>query len=257
MSKLIAPPKDGPAVLVYDIETSPSLVYTWGNWNTNVVATKKDWEILSFAYKWLGQSRIGFECKRGEKDDKRLVGRLHSLFDQADVVVAHNGDKFDQKKAATRFMFHGYGPPSPYQQIDTLKETKRYFNHYSNALKELGRYHQIGDKVHHTGIDLWLGCMADDPKMWRVMEKYNRRDVALLEQLYHSLLPWIGTPGRQGHPNMGFWKEGLACPKCGSDNVIKRGFHRTSVSVYQTIQCRDCTGYSRLRRREESGVEAT
>lgn len=249
MSEML-PPKQGPAILLYDIETSPSLVYTWTNWQTNVVATKEDWQILSFAYKWLGSTRTGFVSRQGQKDDKLVVKSLHALFDQADVVIAHNGDKFDQKKAATRFLFHGFPPPSPFQEIDTLKEAKRYFSHYSNSLNELSRYHSLGEKVHHTGIELWLECMADNPRYWKLMEKYNRQDVALLEQLYLALLPWIGSPGRRGHPNRGHWsKDSMVCPKCGSHNLIRRGWHRTSFSEFQTWQCKDCGGYSRGRQR--------
>jgi hypothetical protein len=33
--------------------------------------------------------------------------------------------------------------------------------------------------------------MADDPKAWALMGRYNRQDVKLLEKLYVALLPWI------------------------------------------------------------------
>ena len=250
-----------PRILLYDIETTPSLVYTWGQWQTNVVATAKDWEILSFAWKWLDKKQVGFVSMEGAKNDKHVVKTLWQLLDEADIVIAHNGDKFDQKKANARFMKWGLGPPSPYQSIDTLKEARRSLSHYSNSLNELGRYHELGHKIEHTGIQLWLDCMADDPKAWKLMKKYNMQDVRLLERVYLTLRPFIGTPGRAAHPNLGLWKPGeLVCGKCASHNVIKRGFHRTTVSVFQTLYCRDCTGYSRIRVRESQangqGVQA-
>lgn len=240
-----------PRILLYDIETAPSLVYTWEQWDANVLATKEDWYILCVAYKWLDEKTIHFIDNNGRKNDKPIVKQLHKLFDEADIVVAHNGDRFDAKKANARFMRHGFGPPSPFKQIDTLKEARRHFLHYSNKLGELGRYHTLGAKTPHTGIDLWLGCMAGDAAAWKTMRKYNIHDVELLEKLYLKLRPWIGTPGKQAHPNMGFWAEGkLVCTKCGSENVIKRGTHRTAVSEFQTLQCKECKGYSRLRKRE-------
>jgi uncharacterized protein YprB with RNaseH-like and TPR domain len=240
-----------PRILLYDIETTPSLVYTWSHWNTNVIATAKDWEILSFAWKWLGTKKVSFASTQGAKNDKHVVKMLWQLLDEADIVIAHNGDKFDQKKANTRFMKWGLGPPSPYQSIDTLKEVRRSLSHYSNSLNELGRYHELGHKIEHTGVQLWLDCMAGDPKAWKLMEKYNRQDVLLLEKVYLTLRPFIGIPGRAAHPNLGLWKPGeLVCTKCASSDVVKRGFHRTLVSLYQTIYCKNCTGYSRIRVRE-------
>ena len=239
-----------PNILLLDIETAPSLVYTWGQWNTNVIATKEDWYILSFAYKWFNEKPIEFIHNRGRKNDKPIVKKLHALYDKADIIIAHNGDRFDTAKANTRFLRWGLGPPSPYQSIDTLKEVRRNFNHYSNALNELGRYHQLGVKEKHTGIQLWLDVMAGDEKAMADMERYNKRDVALLEDVYKILRPWMGTPGKKGHPNLGHWAEGLVCVNCGSDRLIKRGFHRTSASVFQTLQCKECGHYSRSKTRE-------
>jgi hypothetical protein len=240
-----------PRILLWDVETTPSLVYTWGQWQTNVIATKQDWYLLSFAYKWYGEKAVHFVHNQGKKNDKPVVKALHALLDEADIVVAHNGDKFDQSKANTRFMRWRLGPPSPYQSIDTLKEVRRQFNHYSNALNELGRYHQLGVKEKHTGIQLWLDCMGGDEKAMADMERYNKRDVLLLEDVYKILLPWIGTPGKRGHPNMNHWSDGtLVCSRCGSERVIKRGFHRTALSVFQTVECKECKGYSKLRQRD-------
>lgn len=270
------PPK-GPAILLYDIETAPSLCWVWSQWNTNVVDTEQDWYLLAFAYRWFGQKPIGFVAINQDPDftpdtdqDRHVAERLHALIDAADIVVAHNGDRFDQKKAAARFLRNGLGPVSPYRSIDTLKEARRHFSHYSNALKELGRFHELGGKVPHTGFDLWRGCMRGDPKAWRLMERYNRQDVELLEAVYLKLRPWIGTPGTAAHPNLGHWdlkakKDGRpVCPKCGHDRLQSRGYHRTHVSEYRTWWCNPdtggCGGYSRTRKRDpqylEGGVEA-
>jgi hypothetical protein len=196
MIGLAGPPVAGPKVLIYDIETAPAAAWVWSAYKTNILGMKQDWYLLSFAYKWLGQKGTHFvslpqdpSFTSGSTDDLWVAARLASLFDAADVVIAHNGDNFDQKKANARFLYHGIDPPSPYQQIDTLKEARRYFNNYQNSLKELGRIYTKEDKMSHEGFDLWLGCMAGDPEKWATMEKYNRQDVRVLERLYRRLLP--------------------------------------------------------------------
>lgn len=265
---LIAPPpEDGPRILLYDLETTPSLCWVWNQYQTNVIATEKDWSILCFSYKWLGQDEIHFVSVYQDPDfepdslnDRYVVERLHALFDQADVLVAHNGDKFDKRKSNARFLYYGMDPPSPAQTIDTKKEAARYSANYSNSLSELGRLLKIGKKVEHRGFELWRECMRGDPKAWAEMEEYNRGDIALLEALYYRLRPWIGSPGHAGGTNFGLWSQDqLTCPKCGSHHLIKRGTYRTKFSEWQALQCVDCRGYSRTRKRElrdDGGVGA-
>ena len=45
-------------ILIYDLETSPNQGYTWGKYEQNVIQFTKEWELLSFAYKWLGEKKV-------------------------------------------------------------------------------------------------------------------------------------------------------------------------------------------------------
>ena len=47
--------KEGLKILIVDIETTPLTSYTWGIYEQNVIKVVKDWKILCFAYKWLGE----------------------------------------------------------------------------------------------------------------------------------------------------------------------------------------------------------
>src|SRR6266487_356449 len=192
-----------PRILLFDIETAPSLGWVWEKWETNVLAFKTQWYILSFAYKWLGEKRIHTHAlpdftifTKDREDDSGLVRELWSLLDRADIVVGHNGDRFDLRKSNARFIVHGLAPPSPYKSIDTLKIARRHFNFTSNRLDDLGQYLSVGRKLAHTGVHLWLGCMRGDEKSWTMMRRYNAQDVALLERVYLKLRPWA-----TGHPN--------------------------------------------------------
>lgn len=263
---LVGPPtEDGPAILIYDIESAPALAYVWGAYDQNILSVKEHWYILCFGYRWLGEKGrkvhvvdLEEEQKKGPArrtdSDLYVAERLQALFDRADIVVAHNGDKFDQRKASSRFLYHGLQPPSPYQQVDTLKIARREFANFQNGLDPLGEYLDLGKKMPTGGFGLWLGCMNGDPTMWRKMRQYVRRDVLLLESLYKRLLPWSGRPGKPANPNMGHWSDDEVCSLCGrKGTLIRRGVHRTTVSEFQTVQCSvargGCSGYSRMRKR--------
>jgi len=233
-----------PKVLLFDIETAPNLAYVWGKYEQDVIAFKEEWHLLSFAYKWLGESEIHCVTMQGQKTDRQLAQKLRDLFDKADVVIAHNGDAFDIKKARARFAFHGLKPPSTFATVDTLKITRKYFNLNSCKLNDLGLYFKLGEKVKHTGFDLWLGCLQNRADSWRLLEKYNKQDVVLLEKVYKKLLPWM-----ERHPNMALLSDRKGCPKCGSVKVVKDGVRANSMALQQQWKCRSCKGYFLTRRK--------
>jgi len=235
-----------PKVLFFDIETAPNLAYVWGKYEQDVIAFKSEWYLLSVAYKWLGDNEVHCLTIKGKKgDDKKLAKKLRDLFDKADVIIAHNGDAFDIKKARARFVFHGLKPPSQFATVDTYKVAKRYFNFNSNKLNDLGLYLNLGEKVKHTGFDLWLGCMRDDKASWKLLERYNKQDVLLLEKVYNTLLPWM-----ERHPNMALLTDRKGCSKCGSTQVHKDGVRANSSTLQQQWRCKSCKGYylTRLQR---------
>lgn len=232
-----------PRILLYDIENTPTVVTTWGLWEQNAIETIEEWYLLSYAYKWLGEKEThvvalpdfkGYE--KDKKNDKALCESLHKLFEEADIVIAHNGDTHDQPKSNARFIYHGLTPPSPYKSIDTKKVAKKYFKFNSNSLNNLGTYFNIGNKVENGGIKLWRACMEGDMKAWKLMKKYNKQDVVLLEKVYEKLKPWMTD-----HPNIGLMKgDKDACPNCGGFDVQKRGFNYSRSGKTQRLQCQSC-----------------
>lgn len=237
-----------PKILVFDIETAPNLVYTWGIWEQNVIKVVRPWYILCYSAKWLGEKSSVYalpdfkEYKKDPESDKEVCQKLRDLLDEADVVIAHNGDKFDVRKSNARFIKHGIQPPSPYKTIDTLKVARKYFNFDSNKLNDLGEYLGVGKKVETGGFELWDKCMKGDKKAWSLMKKYNKQDVDLLEKIYFKLRPWMAT-----HPNMALFneEEQVSCKKCGSFNHQKRGPVSSNSLWYQQYYCNDCGGWFR------------
>lgn len=230
-------------VLLLDIETAPNLGYTWGKWEQNVIAFQQQWYMLSFAWKWLDSTEVsvhGLDDFRGYKkdktNDKALIGELWNVLDEADIVVAHNGDAFDIKKTNARFILHDLPPPSPYKTIDTLKIAKKHFRFESNKLNDLGEHLGLGAKAKTSGFQTWLGCMAGEPESWQEMKGYNAQDVLLLEKVYLKLRPWATT-----HPNLnGYGGEKENCPTCQSSRVQRRGIAYAKTRSYQRWTCMEC-----------------
>lgn len=234
--------------LLYDIETAPNLAYVWGKWEQNAIAFERSWYILTFAYKWLDDKKVrafslpDFDGYKDDKtNDKALCAELWKLFNEADVVIGHNSDAFDNKKSYARFVQHKFAPPAPFQSVDTKKVAKRHFKFDSNKLDDLGDYLGVGRKMVHTGFDMWLGCIVrDDPKEWDRMVKYNKQDVLLLERVYHAMRPYMNN-----HPNANVYNETLAnCPNCGGSRLIRNGWRPTRTGRYQRYQCTDCGAWS-------------
>jgi hypothetical protein len=240
---IIRDPEYGRKVLLFDIETAPNLSYIWGRYEQNTLAVKQHWYILCFAHKWLGEKQTYVKSlpdfktyKKDPTNDELLVTELWKLFNQADVIVGHNGDSFDIKKTNARFLKHGLEPPSPYKTIDTLKLAKKHFKLDSNKLDDLGEFFKIGRKIQTGGFDLWLGCIAGDPKAWATMTAYNKQDVILLEKIYYKLRGWA-TNGAYLNIILG---NKLACRYCGSDHLTKKGLGGSELTLYQRFKCLNC-----------------
>ncbi len=240
-----------PKILLFDVETSPSIAYIWRLWEevTSMSMVADDWYVLCWSAKWLGEKEImSSSIKRKGENDKRVMQDLWKLLDEADIIVAHNAVKFDCRKANTRFLMHNLTPPSPSIVIDTLKVVKNKFMFTSNKLGDLGKFLKVGEKMDTGGIDLWKRCMNGEKKALKKMVLYCKQDVKLLEKIYLKLRPYISN-----HPNLGVLSNDFICPECGSYNVQKRGYAVTSACKYQRFQCQDCAGWSKGRKKVQKG----
>lgn len=234
-------------ILIIDIETSPIMGKVWSLWKQNVSLDQieDDWYIMSYSAKWLGEKDVIYnDCRNDIGNDWTLLRELHKLLDEADIVIAHNGDKFDIPKINARFILNGFKPPAPYKTIDTVKVAKKHFNFTSNKLAYLTNKLTEDKKLDHAkyaGFKLWNECMDGNTDAWDEMEEYNRMDVISLEELYIELRPWMTN-----HPNTHIHKgtDELCCPKCGSEKITRSGYYFTNKGKFQRYYCKDCTGWS-------------
>jgi DNA polymerase elongation subunit (family B) len=241
-----------PIKLLYlDIETSPHQGTFWNLFPKFIPINqvKKPTEVLCWAAKWHNDREVIYR----KHSDPDFITKMWDLLNEADAVVHYNGKNFDIKHLNREFAKAGFCPPSPYAQIDLLTTVRASFKLASNKLDYVCRYFGLGSKVKHVGIELWYDCMDGDPEAWKIMERYNRRDVVLLPKLYKFLLPWI-----KNHPNVGLYKKDPTrptCSFCGSTNIQSRGTYRTKAGVYSRWWCNGCGVWLRSRKMESATSE--
>lgn len=241
-------------VLFLDIETAPTIAYTWRMYKANISQDMivEGGYMLSCSMKWLGNDTVYYYENRSN-DDKELTSKVLEFLNEADYVVAHNGEKFDIPYIKYRAVVNKLTPPSPFKVIDTLRIARKEFLFSRNTLANLAEELAVEAKFTHdefSGFKLWSACLSGNDKAWKVMQHYNKQDVITLEQVYLKLRPWS-----KEHPNITVEQEdtsGFRCPKCGSIHIQLRGYTFTNSSKYHKYVCRECGGWSRTRYTENS-----
>jgi len=239
-----------PKILVLDVETTPLLIYTWGIYKPrpNHYDIFQDWHLLSWAAKWLLDDQIFSDVLHPEEakahNDARICKSIWKLVNEADIIIAHNGKQFDMKRLNARFMLNGLKPPAPYLIIDTLIESRKIAGHSSHKLDFIGELIQgQGKLVNPRG--LWKDCFWGDAEALKHMEKYNKEDVYLLEDVYLFIRPWI-----KNHPNVGVYMfaDEPRCATCGGKSLYEEGSQASSVGMYRVYRCNECNSLSKERR---------
>lgn len=232
-----------PKILMLDIETACSITATFGrrmqNISQDAVIREGGW-LISYAYKWLGDDEVRGSVLFAEEaqtaDDERLCMELLDLLEQSDFVVAHNGANFDIPMIKARLIVNGLPPMRKVRIIDSLN-LSREFRFNSQKLDSLCRQLDIGEKVKHLGISMWIDCQNGDEIALSEMYKYNLQDVVLLEELYMIIRSYSTR-----HPNLAVnLGDKLRCNICCSDKVKPTGNTvSTNLSVFTEYVCETC-----------------
>ena len=241
-----------PNVLILDVETAPLTVLTFNVWNTNINPdfVLEDWFIFCWSAKWLFHNEMHSDCvtpaEAKKCNDKRIMQSILKLLNQADIVIAHNLDKFDLPKLNTRLIMNGLKPYSSLQTIDTLKIVKRQkygFKFTYNRLDYIGQLIRNKGKI-ETDATLWKKCKKGDKKSLEYMSKYCSEDVLLLEEVYVFIRGWI-----KSHPNLNLYSDStdVCCNTCLSNDWFENGEYVTQANVYQSYTCKNCGSHRRSR----------
>jgi DNA polymerase elongation subunit (family B) len=112
--------KEGQKVLIYDIETSYNIVSAWRVGYKVMLphySVIKERAIICVSYKWLGEDEVYNLSWDKNQCDKFLLEQFIEVMNEADVLVAHNGDRFDLPWMKTRALKHDLEMLPTYNQI--------------------------------------------------------------------------------------------------------------------------------------------
>ena len=236
-----------PRVIVFDLETSLIQYAGFSLYQDSIPISNiiEDWHIICVGWKVLGEKKTHLisvlqDPKRFKKDfndDFYVVSELRKILAGADVLIAHNGLKFDIKKFNARLIYHGLEPLPPIKFIDTLKEVKKIASITSNKLDYLGTFLNVGNKI-HTESGLWMKVLRGNKKAIRDMGTYCKQDVVLLESVYLKLKPYIKNNPAE------IFSQRPECPYCKMNTLYKRAT-RITVGGEKPIQyqCKTCGKY--------------
>lgn len=233
-------------LLLMDIETAPILAHVWKIWDQNIGLNQiiQDWSILSWSAKWFGSNKIFYmdnRCSKDVHDDKKLLLGAWDLMNEADIIIWHNGKKFDNKKLRARFLKHKITPPNSYRQIDTLDICKKNFDLTSNKLEYVAEYLNVKHKKlkhsKYSGHTLWLECLKGNLDAWNQMELYNKNDVIVLEEVYKELRVWDNSI------NFNVYHDSMdhVC-SCGNHDLQLKpnDFIYTNTGKFNRLICKSC-----------------
>lgn len=238
-------------ILLLDIETIPMEVYVWSLWKQNYISPDniiKSWSIVSWSAKWLFESKVisqsvtGIEAKA--RSDASILPSIWDLLNEANIVIAHNGNRFDIRRLNARFLGAGMPPPMPFRTIDTFSVTKNRFDIPSYKLDKINQWLDLSPKT-ETKFEMWKQCAKGDDDAIKKMRLYNEQDVLCLEELYLVLRPWI-----RSHPPLGLYIDDIdvtRCSNCGSEILDWSGKYYTPAGRYNTFRCGNCGAVGRSR----------
>lgn len=191
----ILPNKSNPKVLIFDLETSPNIVFSWNIGNKislsmdNIIDERK---IICIGYKWLGEKEthcVNFNINNQE--DKWMLIEFAKVLNSAEYILGHNIDAYDLKFLRSRCIKHKIQINPKFNSIDTLKEAKKQFRFNSNKLDYLAQFLGLGAKI-HTEYNLWKEIILNKSQdSLNKMIEYCKHDVDLTEQVYTKLEPFL------------------------------------------------------------------
>lgn len=238
-SKKLAERVSGSKILTIDIETSPTVVYTF-SMTPNWISPDKIIEpstVMCFAAKWYDQDDVVYRSSH-HQGHSEMIQEAWRLLDVADIVVTFNGVSFDVKHLKREFVLAGMPMPRPWKNVDLYKEAKKQWAFESRGLNHLAQRFELGCKLDHEGFDLWKLCLAGDDDAWGRMKDYNIQDVVLTEAVYDRMRGWMPT-----HPHIGpidADDQGMLCNQCGGDELSSNGLRRAIVIDYRLYRCNNC-----------------
>lgn len=209
-------------ILVYDIETSraPAMVFQTGKTYINHTQLIDEFKIISISYKWLGQDEVFSLEWNSKHSDESLMRRFLPIYNQADMVIGYNNDKYDNRWINTRAAKYGLEVNTFVKSFDLYKQVKRLMYLPSYSMKYVAQYFGVKQKLSHEGIIMWdmiqRGTKEQQREYLDKMIEYNVGDIITTEEIYLNLRKYMG---HKVHIGVLLGEEKYTCPNCGSKDV--------------------------------------
>lgn len=209
-----------PKILVFDIESS--------NLNANFGV------ILCISYKWFGTDKVHTiaitdfpSFKKDPTNDKPVVEAFQKVFEEADYVVAHFGEKFDVPMIQTKLLMHSGKLLPNTKLIDTWRISKTKLKLNSNRLETL--ISALGVKHKKTPLSgpTWVKAMAGNREAIRYVVEHCIADVKALEGVFQKLLPLIAELLPKSH-------------LCDPKHSVRHGYRVAAKKTFMRMFCKKC-----------------
>lgn len=197
--------------------------------------------IITIGWKWLDDPEVHV-WSGSPRSDRALVRRFLPVWNQADVIVAYNGIRFDRPYFYAKLLEHGFEIPPNTPFVDPYFAAKSNLGISRKSLDNVARFLQLD--VQKTPVDgrIWKqathGSPAERSQALTYIAEHCRLDVLVLEAVYLRLRPLMRT-----HPRVG---ELGACRHCGGKRLVRRGW-RPAVAGGKfkrlVVQCKKCSAY--------------
>ena len=223
-------------VMVYDIETSRTTAKVWwtGKQYINHKSLQSEPAIISICYKWIGEEKVYTLTWDKNQCDKKMLKKFLVAYNNADMVIGQNNDRFDNRWVNARAMKHNLDINTMVKSFDVMKQTKKLFRLPSYSMDYITKYIGVENKMSHEGIIMWDkiedGNKAEQKEYLQKMVDYNIQDIICTEQMYVKLRKYMGHKVHFGVLN---GKPKYSSPSDGSTDLT---LVKTTTSVAGTIQ---------------------
>jgi uncharacterized protein YprB with RNaseH-like and TPR domain len=206
----------------------------------------KEKQIICISYKWQWDDKVHtLDWRMGER---QMLKEFIKVMEQADEIVGHNSSRFDTPFIRTRCLAHGVLMFPNYRSLDTLTKSRSHFLFASNKLDYLGKFTGVGGKQDHDGMRLWIDVVENkDEERLNEMIRYCERDVAMLEDYYFIISPFISHNNNFAVLTGG---QKWECPECASDKVKMFRTYSTPLGIIRReMKCDNCKKQYRVSNR--------
>lgn len=231
------------STLVLDIERLPGLAWAWHP-RTDYIPPD-NWEqwprTILVCAGWLGETKV-HAFSEWEHGRQGMHEAIFDMLDRADLTATFNGVAFDLPHLQDGFTEHGLGKPQPSKPVDLLKVARQSHGWESNTLDQVCQRLGIESKNDKYDRRTALAAVNGDEKAQRRITRYCRGDVKATRGVYLELLPHV-----KAHPHVAPARaeDANLCPRCGSDDVERRGTYSPAVYRYRQYHCKSCGGWYR------------